>query len=904
MKRGRGRETVLLLVCILLLLLATIPPLINLGRFQHRIAGAISRSIGRPVSMDAISLRLLPWPAFSLDNLVVAEDPAFGAEPSLRAPSVLVEPRLASLWRGRFELSRVELADASVNLVRLDNGRWNISSVLLQASQIANAPTAQAHSSAAPRFPFIEATGTRINFKQGSEKRPYSLLNANFSMWLAEPTAWQIKLEAQPVRTDLDLSLADTGLLEVSGEVHRASAFGRMPLELSAEWSHAPLGQLSRLLLGRDAGWRGDIDATAKFQGEIDHLIVRSHLLISNLHQQDFTPVQPFTVDATCQGSHNSDIAVDGWTCRWPLGEGALLLTHQAAEQAADDATPTAPTAQTAAAGTQPGRGALTLSAQHVPASFLAQALGLLLPNAPRAQRFSGAVDGSFQYALLAHQLTGMMAVPALSIAEAAPGGAPLVIRDVALRAAPTQAPSLLVSAAPVSLGVAAQPLSLSAELSRDGFAVHANGAATLPALQAATAAMHLAALPQLLPVPGVREPAPVATVGLSATAPWLATDTDGAVPSAPAGTTGTLHLQNVLYAPAWLPAATQLSSVDALFLPGTVRWTIGPAVLGPSSAAIHFSGSVEVPLRCDPSSVCPAQFQLNTPAVDVAMLASDLNPSNQPLFAELLQRVDAARIRLPAVSGSIHAATLGLGRLPVRDASLVLSTVAPATGLRHPEATGSEEQQAETGQLPGGPRVTISSLDGQTVGGHLHLDGSLDWHGNTPHYTVRARLTGADARGVAALWHENWGPGTLSGNAEFTTTGTQAADLTSHMDGQFQASWVQGASRAEGQLRRLARFPCRSRISAAGTQQASLVTTASSSTGGCFRTALPLRAASAGTGRCGFRWRRATRQRGRNRSPSPGPWQRPKRHHPPGPSARCRTPSDTTPERARRFTG
>ena len=78
-----------------------------------------------------------------------------------------------------------------------------------------------------------------------------------------------------------------------------------MPLTLQGEWSHAPLGQLSHLLLGRDAGWRGDIDATAEFKGEIDHLDVRTHLLIANLHRQEFTPEQPFTVDATCHGIYS-----------------------------------------------------------------------------------------------------------------------------------------------------------------------------------------------------------------------------------------------------------------------------------------------------------------------------------------------------------------------------------------------------------------------------------------------------------------------------------------------------------------------------------------------------------------------------------------------------------------------
>ena len=53
--------------------------------------------------MGAMQLRLLPTPAIDMTDLTVAEDPAFGYEPSLHASEVVASLRLRSLWRGRLD---------------------------------------------------------------------------------------------------------------------------------------------------------------------------------------------------------------------------------------------------------------------------------------------------------------------------------------------------------------------------------------------------------------------------------------------------------------------------------------------------------------------------------------------------------------------------------------------------------------------------------------------------------------------------------------------------------------------------------------------------------------------------------------------------------------------------------
>src|SRR5438445_13330211 len=82
-----------------------VPPSINVNRYKSRIAGAIAGAIGHPVTVGGVALRLLPQPGFTLNNLIVADDPAFSAEPMLRSEEVIASLRLSSLWPGRLEIA-------------------------------------------------------------------------------------------------------------------------------------------------------------------------------------------------------------------------------------------------------------------------------------------------------------------------------------------------------------------------------------------------------------------------------------------------------------------------------------------------------------------------------------------------------------------------------------------------------------------------------------------------------------------------------------------------------------------------------------------------------------------------------------------------------------------------------
>jgi uncharacterized protein YhdP len=101
-----------------LLAVLIVPPLVSVSRYKAQITHLISNTLGRPVRLSSVEVRLLPRPGFVLNDLSVDEDPAYGAEPMLHANTVVASIRLLSLWRGRLEIDSISADEASLNLVR------------------------------------------------------------------------------------------------------------------------------------------------------------------------------------------------------------------------------------------------------------------------------------------------------------------------------------------------------------------------------------------------------------------------------------------------------------------------------------------------------------------------------------------------------------------------------------------------------------------------------------------------------------------------------------------------------------------------------------------------------------------------------------------------------------------
>ncbi|AFL90172.1 uncharacterized protein involved in outer membrane biogenesis [Terriglobus roseus DSM 18391] len=298
----RRRATYVATAVLLLTLLIILPPYISISHYQRRVAAAISGALGRPVHFSSIQMHVLPLPGFTIKYLVVSELPEFGSEPVMVSDTVEARLRISSLWRRRIEVSQISLEAPSINLVRrTDTGRWNLQGIVTQASQISSAPTAQAKAGDAPRFPYIQATDARLNIKNGDNKLPFSVKEAQFSLWLPEESEWHLRFSGKPVRTDTDVS--DVGLLRVEGTLGRAADLSATPVDMQASWKPTPLGEAGKLTVGRDMGWRGEASAAATLKGTLAQAKLSGDLHLLALRRADFVPENTAEINAHCEAT-------------------------------------------------------------------------------------------------------------------------------------------------------------------------------------------------------------------------------------------------------------------------------------------------------------------------------------------------------------------------------------------------------------------------------------------------------------------------------------------------------------------------------------------------------------------------------------------------------------------------
>ena len=786
----RRRIFIALLVVVLLVILL---PLISLGRYHSTIAASLSRSLGHNVNIGSINLTLFPLPGLEIHNLTVDEDPAFGAEPLLIAPTVTVYPRLSTLWTLRFEIGRIDLDQASVNLVRDASGRWNFSSLLLEASRAKAAPTAQRRPSAKLRFPYVDFSEARINFKQGAEKKPFSLFETDASLWLADSNHWRIRLKAQPVRTDLDLDLEDTGTLRVDGTLTRAPSFEQLPLNLKVDWTGAQLGQVSRLLFGFDSGWRGDLRMEADITGDMQNLKIHPRLHVINAHRLEFTPLNELDIDAFCEAMyHRPARALDHLTCLLPTGSGHLLLTGSIPDLSHP----------------QPS---LNLEINHTPASYVVDLLGMLRRTLPTDLSASGVINGDFTWApppspsqngaphvlkrhgkeqgpnvLTGHAVAENVAIrlanvnqsfkfPALTFAtpnwtppsppqHGVPHGrVPHVSKRRGMdRQHGKDLPSgsiILLQPANFSAG-APTPMQVSAQISRSGFSMHFTGNASLARLRPITGDFA-----QLRPLHALA-PSGTAETDLTLSGPWLLPITLEPGAASQSQLRGFVHLQHAQLSPGWLHGPIDIASATVQFGPQPDAQT-GPDTITWANATISVNGitakgSVSYPAFCDNPAGCAAQVNLDFPSLNAAALQSAIYGPNPGAFLQsLLSSVESAPPAWPPIVGTIHAGVFTIGSLRLTNARAAIT--------------------AQSGKL------SISSLDASALGGSAHATGSIKNTSNGPAYTLNLTWTGIKLPQAAEIFHEKWGVGTIDGQASLTLHGFSS--LAASATGTF--SWI-----------------------------------------------------------------------------------------------------------------
>jgi hypothetical protein len=777
-RQERIRVWLALSTLTVLLALVIVPPYISVNRYRNRIMQALSASLGTPVRLSSVELRILPRPSFVLTDLVVAEDAAYGAEPVLHANTVTAAIRLASLWRGKLQINRISVDEASLNLVRSGSGRWNLDPFF----RTATLPGSSSGKGAAMPFPYLEATNSRINIKNGVEKLPYSLVNADLSFWQESPGEWRIRLRGQPARTDVSLDLGDTGIVRLEASFRRAPQLRQMPIHLDMDWKAAQLGQLSRLLIGSDEGWRGDLTGEVHLDGTAESAQIKTRLQASGVHRAEFAPPSPMDFDASCGFVyHYSTRGLENVLCDSPIGEGRARLTGNVPGQ---DTPPE-----------------LSLELDRVPVQVALDALRTVRRGIDPSLQAGGIMSGRIIYSPVAaagaplpkriaksngrlpkshppvpEPLSG--SVTAISLRLSGDHLAkPIQVPKVVIEPAPGEPPALAATFAIPAGGPT--PLTLTCRLALTNYQLSVRGGAALPRLrdlanaaglpstglldrlEGQPAIIDLSADGPWLPAP----PAP-ATVAETEPTPESAAAAPGLVPVGADSLSGTITLHAAAWKPDFLANPVQITTAT-LHLDGAgSRWDPVAFSYGPVAG----SASLTHPRGCDAPATCGPKFALRFGLLDAAALQAAILGAHQQgtLLSSLLSRIRPSTAPAwPEIEGTIQADALVLGPVTLDSASASLRI----------RDTHTE----------------IESLNASLMGGKIHATGSMT-PGEKPGYKLEGRFEKVSAAELGQLLGMTWTGDALDGTGEVELSGFTDQDLAASARGSVHFDWRHGA--------------------------------------------------------------------------------------------------------------
>jgi uncharacterized protein involved in outer membrane biogenesis len=709
------------------------------SRLKSRITFSISSALARPVDIGSVHLRLLPRPSFDLQNLVVYDDPAFGAEPMLRASEVTAALRLTSLLRGRLEIARLDLTEPSLNLVHAASGRWNLEALLERTAHIPLAPTRKAKSEPRPGFPYIEATSARINFKSGPEKKPYALTNADFSLWQDSENSWGVRLKAQPFRTDLNLN--DTGLLQVSGTWQRADAVRDTPLHLSLEWSRAQLGQFTKFFTGNDQGWRGEVLLDVTLAGTFAQLQITSNGSIQDFRRYDIASGKALRLAARCDGEYSSfDHAFHGLLCNSRVGSGLITLKGNMGLPGSHNY-------------------GLLLTAENVPASATAVLAQRAKGNLPEDLVAGGTVRGSLRIDEKADTAPGLRfegrgeianfrlassankadiaadTVPFLLTGSEASGTA--AQRHTIRRNAPAMrfpdGPHLEFGPFPVAVGRVV-PATARGWVNRSGYNIALAGEAVIPNALRVARMVGLPAL-QSATTEGT------AQVDLQIAGSWARPGNGTASGFSAPQVTGTAKLRNVRIAFRGVGGPIEIVSADVQLLPGEAR----VAKLNATAANTMWTGSLAMPRGCGTPGACQVHFMLNANQIALGELNEWVNPrpEKRPWYLVLEPNAKTG----PSFLANVRASgELTADRLQVQSL----------------EATGvSAKVSLDSGKLQ------ISELTADFLGGQYRGEWQADFSAKPAVCQGSGRVTGMSLADLADAMKDGWIAGTANTSYE-----------------------------------------------------------------------------------------------------------------------------------------
>jgi hypothetical protein len=542
-----------------------------------------------------------------------------------------------------------------------------------------------------------------------------------------------MRLTAQPVRTDFNLT--DTGTLQVNGTWQRSGTLSETPLKFTARWDGAQLGELTKLLYGRDIGWRGALLVAADLAGTPADLSINLKASVDNFRRYDIVAQQSLRLATSCQARYSSlQRAVSDVLCTSPVGRGVISVKGQIQ-------SPTGPRTYD-----------LKLMLDRIPIQSMADLARRSKKNLPDDLTAAGTIDGSFslrgsQSSREGLEWRGSGSTDHFVLRSAASKN------ELALGTVPFGTQSNITPAASKSNSQFQARSDIRFIFGPFTIALGKQGSATV--LGWATASGYRLGIQGEGAVQRVLQLAEMGGVQV----PQMTADGDAKFNFVMAGDwhgfeaprpTGTVLLRSVKAQLPGMNGIMDIRSANVILDSDSVQVRNVVAFAG----GANWEGSLSLPRPCHLLSGCPVRFHLRSDTVAAERLHQWLSPINR---SRAWYRFAGFGSNSPSLLSSIHASgTIAAKRLVVRGIT--------ATDV-------SCELEVRDGNLHFSG-VTANILGGKHRG---------DWIGNLavnpPEFSGTGEFEHITLVQLAEAMHDGWITGMATGSYEFSASGRTAQD-------------------------------------------------------------------------------------------------------------------------------
>lgn len=260
-KKFGALKIIAIVVAVLIIGFIALLFFIDVNQFKPQIESRLTSALGRDVKTGKLSLSILSG-GLGVDDIVIADDPAFSSSPFLKAKSLKVGVELKPLiFSKEVRITEIALNNPEINLIRNAKGLWNFSSLGARAGNGNNDPSNSESESMSGKDILIkklEISGGTLTIDQGGKnKKPSTYSDVNIS---ASDLSFAAKFPFS-----LSAGLPGGGSLSLEGNAGPISKTDLMTTPVSANLAVNKLNLIESGFVSPDTGLAGVMD----FDGEL-----------------------------------------------------------------------------------------------------------------------------------------------------------------------------------------------------------------------------------------------------------------------------------------------------------------------------------------------------------------------------------------------------------------------------------------------------------------------------------------------------------------------------------------------------------------------------------------------------------------------------------------------------------